>query len=173
MKKNLLAFIAIATLMNSTVSLADCIPLYREKIKALDNRMMGFKTTIVSNMAAEGVLVAGLAATTGTVAVGGVLLLPAASVAAGSYLGVLAVKKARYKKVIKLLKDAQKSEGNQLKKFVTDFERDNGFIASSDLIAKTLVQGNLNNEFCSADEYTEKVKLLGPKAIKRLIERKI
>lgn len=173
MKKSVLPIVTLIILMNATSALADCLPLYRDKVKALDNRMNGFKSTIVSNVIAEGALVGGLLAVTGTVAIGGVMILPAGAVAAGTYLGAIKIQKTRFEKAIKIIKEAQKGKGPELKKFITKLERKNGRILLKEELIELIVEANAENDFCPVNENTEKVKLMKPRKMMKIVEENI
>jgi hypothetical protein len=155
---------ALVTLLNATVAMADCLPLYEKKIKTLSAKMENFKTNIVSNVIAEGALVGGLAVATGTVAVGGVLVIPAMTVASGTYLGALAIQRKKLMKAHQIISQAQNGKGLELKKFLTDFDKND----RAEVI-QLIVEGSADESFCSENVLTGKMKLMTPTQIKRFL----
>lgn len=171
--KKLLKIIVTATLIISNVAMADCLPHYKEKIRILDAKMQGFKTTLITTAVSEVALVSSIALIAGTVSPIGVLVMPASMVGAGSYLGALAIQKKNYTNAYKLIKEAKAGEGKQLNMISNKINKKLGTDLNRSDLAQAIVEANNDNFFCELNETTEKVKLMGYKKMLKHLKEEV
>jgi len=161
----------VIAILFAQYTFADCQELYAKKIIEISNRMNPARTTVIVNAGAEVAVVTTLAAA-GILSVGAVVALPATALAAGSYLGILAIKRSSYTKALLAIKQAEENEGPIFDKLVNRVLRKNEF-ASRDEIRETLLKLNSENAFCSISQTSTNVRLTKFKSMIKMIASKI
>ncbi|MDH4466653.1 MAG: hypothetical protein QE271_01230 [Bacteriovoracaceae bacterium] len=151
--------------------IADCKDLYTRKINEISGRMNPARTTVIVNAGAEVAVVTTLAAA-GVLSVGAVVALPAAALAAGTYLTTLAIKKKSYTKSLLAIKQAEEGSGPVFDKLAKEVMRKNHFNDKEE-VRKTLIQLNSENVFCRENPRNGKVKITKFKSMIRIVAAEV
>ena len=145
----------IFSLLLSFNSFAECSTAYKDQIKALEGRMNPPRSGLVTNIVAEGALIGGLVAITGTVTPAAVLAIPAAAVGAATYLTILIVQRNGLRNAEHLIRDAHQGKGKTLSRFMKILERRVKEPLIQDEVINFIVQNDFDKNFCHQDETTD------------------
>ena len=129
------------------------------------------RTTIIINAGAEVAVVTTLAAT-GALSVGAVVGLPAAGLAAGTYLATLGIKKKSYTKSHLAIKQAEEGSGPVFNKLAKQVLRKNQF-ADKEEIRHILIQLNSEKVFCRENRRNGKVKIANFKSMIKIVAAEV
>jgi len=143
----------------SLSAFADCGAAYSNQIKNIEGRMNPPRTTVISNIIAEGAVV-GTLAIVGTIPVTAVVALPAAALGAGAYYGYLVAQRDGLRNGMHLIRDAHKGSGKTLERFMKILNRKSDVEYDRDEVINFIVQSDFDNTFCELNEIKDTYKVL-------------
>ena len=161
--------LSIALFAIAPVAFADCSTAYLNQIKTLEGRMNPPRAALVSNIIAEGAVVATLA-TVGTIPVTAVVALPAVALGSATYYGILITERNGLRNGMHVIRDAHRGSGKTLDRFMSILERRSDKVVREDVI-NYLIRADENHEFCELDETKDKFKLVTFKKMLKLTRK--
>lgn len=172
MKKIFLAMLAAVTL--SAQVHAGCEQAYSDQIKNLNGKMNPPRAVAIGNVGGMVISQAVIYGATGAFsAVAGWVVLPAVAVAAGGYYGTLVVEKARLRTAAHVIRDAKRGKGEALENFMQRLERRNDKELDQQEVIAAILKANDENQFCTANERTDRMKLAHPLKMVKLVEKQM
>jgi hypothetical protein len=151
------------------VAFADCSTAYLNQIKTLEGRMNPPRAALVSNVIAEGAVVATLA-TVGTIPVTAVVALPAVALGSATYYGILITERNGIRNGMHVIRDAHRGSGATLDRFMKILEHKSDKVVKEEVI-DYLIRADEKNEFCELDETKDKFKLVTFKKMLKLTRK--
>lgn len=151
--------VLILSALLSFSALAECGAAYNTQIKNIEGRMNPPRTTVISNVIAEGAVVGALALV-GTIPVTAVVALPAAALGAGAYYGYLVAQRDGLRNGMHVIRDAHKGRGKTLERFMKILNRKSDVKYDRDEVINFLVQADFDNIFCELNEVKDTYKVL-------------
>ena len=159
-------------LLVSTSAFSECNTAYQNQIKAIEARLNPPRTTVISNLIAEGAVVATLA-TVGTMPVTAIVALPAAALGAGSYLTYLIAERNGLRNGMHLIRDAHRGQGQTLDRFMKILNRRAGDEVNREEVISFLQQGDFDNKFCVQNEVTDVYKVMSFRKLLRVSKKEL
>lgn len=157
-------------LLSSLTSFADCGPIYKERIKALEMRMMGPRIGIVTGSTSVALSSALILATAGTISAAAALAMPIGVVSASVYFAEISRERNSLRKVMHVLADAHKGEGPILDQFLAKLEKRGKAEINKNEVIHFLTQNDFDNQFCVENIGKDTFKLTSYHKLIKLVE---
>lgn len=147
-------------LMGAVSAHADCKPAYQDKVRVLEGRTTPARATIAMNGIAT-------LATSGTV-----VAIPIMAGAAGVYLASLQQRARSYKKVLKLIDNAERGWGPMLNKLFHQLDADLNLDLQNRIVREILLM-NAEKQICEPVGLLEKPRVIPYLRLKHVLKKNL
>lgn len=160
-------------LLSSLTSFADCGPIYKDRIKALEIRMMGPRGSVITGSTSAVLTSTVILATAGAMSAATALALPVGIVSAGAYFAELTRERNSLRKVMHVLADAHKGDGPILEKFLAKLDKRGKAEINKNEVIHFLTQNDFDNQFCVENIGKDTFKLTTYHQLMKAVEKEL